>query len=271
MKASHPLRCLIGFMIICQASAAEAQEVNSMPVNPMPATLPAETTVTHPGFEYPVDGIMGAPGHIDCIGLEYRFLPQITAKHVTGDGVGYQFNYTSLELMVPYRLTDKADLGFLDIRGLINGDGRLAANLGGGYRCYCANINSVVGVNAYYDFRDTDFGSYDQLGFGFESLGRWVDFRTNFYFPIGTDETLLEEFTQVMDFGRVVDQVQIVRKALTARCRDRGSHLAADRSQGLHWRLLLRRRFFRRRLGSERPVGGSPARFPRAWRASHAR
>jgi hypothetical protein len=41
-----------------------------------------------------------------------------------------------------------------------------------------------LGVNAYYDNRDTGAATFEQFGGGFESLGRLFDVRGNFYLPL---------------------------------------------------------------------------------------
>ncbi len=51
----------------------------------------------------------------------------------------------------------------------------------------------VLGANLYGDFRWTEHDHrYEQVGFGFEVLSRWVDARGNYYYPL-TDETVLDE------------------------------------------------------------------------------
>ena len=62
-------------------------------------------------------------------------------------------------------------------------DGRVASNVGIGLRRqFC---DAIMGVNAYYDFRDTRLADYHQLGVGGELFTPYLDLRVNGYYPIG--------------------------------------------------------------------------------------
>ena len=71
---------------------------------------------------------------------------------------------------------------FLDLRGHVFNDGKIATNVGLGIRQIAQE--RVYGFNAYYDYRNTKRLHYNQVGFGLETLGKHWDFRINAYFPI---------------------------------------------------------------------------------------
>ncbi|MFS8562812.1 MAG: inverse autotransporter beta domain-containing protein [Rhabdochlamydiaceae bacterium] len=113
-------------------------------------------------------------------------LNRISIRHIESKGIGYNKGYTTLEgFFVPLSSLNNRWVPFLDLRGHIFNDGKPAANGGIGLRY----IDSRVwGGNVYYDYRKTSERNYNQVSFGFESLGRYLDYRINGYFPVGKDK-----------------------------------------------------------------------------------
>lgn len=110
---------------------------------------------------------------------------RVTARHIEANGIGYGEGYTTLEgFFSPIHPwgEDEEWVPFADLRGHAFNDGRLAANAGLGIR-YINNY--VYGFNAYYDYRDTHRGHYNQFSAGLEALGQIWDFRINGYLPVG--------------------------------------------------------------------------------------
>ncbi len=114
---------------------------------------------------------------------------QIEARYDSLKGIGYDKGYTTLSafLKVPYN-SNKNGFPFLDLRGHVFDDGKLAANIGLGWRYL--NKGRIFGINGYYDYRNTEELHYQQGGFGFETLGSVWDFRINGYIPFGTQEVI---------------------------------------------------------------------------------
>ncbi|MBU1693563.1 MAG: inverse autotransporter beta domain-containing protein, partial [Verrucomicrobia bacterium] len=56
-------------------------------------------------------------------------------------------------------------------------------NVGLGYRHLFPKRQVILGVNGYYDYRDTGHSTYDQWGAGLELLSQWLDARANVYKP----------------------------------------------------------------------------------------
>lgn len=107
-----------------------------------------------------------------------------TVRHIESRGIGYNQGYTTLDAFFsPIKPFGDAWVPFLDLRGHLFNNGRPAANAGIGVRYL--TCSRVWGSNAYYDYRRTNRQHYNQVGVGFESLGKVWDFRINGYLPVG--------------------------------------------------------------------------------------
>lgn len=114
---------------------------------------------------------------------------RVGARHIESKGVGYGQGYTTVEgfFSTPKSL-DSCLVPFIDLRGHVFNNGKLAANAGLGLRL----VNSRVwGINSYYDYRKTERYHYNQVSVGLESLGKLWDFRINGYLPVGKKESSL--------------------------------------------------------------------------------
>ena len=60
-------------------------------------------------------------------------------------------------------------------------------NFGLGYRGLLSGDKLILGVNAFFDTMHSEHNNqFSQIGFGVEALSQWVDFRANYYSPVGT-------------------------------------------------------------------------------------
>lgn len=108
---------------------------------------------------------------------------RIELRHIENKGVGYNTGYTTLEAFLAPSGNRWHVTPFLDLRGHVFDNGKFASNAGIGLRLL-SNCR-VYGFNAYYDYRNTKEQHYNQVSFGFETMGvRW-DFRLNGYLPVG--------------------------------------------------------------------------------------
>jgi len=106
---------------------------------------------------------------------------RVAARHIEAGGVGYNKGYTTLEAFIA---TDRwRVMPFLDLRGHVFNDGKMAANAGLGARSIWGC--RAYGISAYYDYRNTHHRSYNQVSLGLESLGKLWDVRVNGYLPVG--------------------------------------------------------------------------------------
>lgn len=118
----------------------------------------------------------------ECCKTDYSAV--LSIKHREPGGIGYPRGYTSLDLFYTPSITENL-YGFFDLRGHIFNDGKWAANAGIGAR-YLSSCSDVInGLNLYWDFRDTNRGSYQQIGVGYELLFPCFDFDFNGHIPIG--------------------------------------------------------------------------------------
>lgn len=109
---------------------------------------------------------------------------RITARHIEEGGIGYTQGYTTLEGFISCSDPSKNNwLPFLDLRGHVFNNGKMAANAGLGIRYL--NSNRIWGMSGYYDYRDTYRSHYNQVSLGIETLGIVWDFRMNGYLPVG--------------------------------------------------------------------------------------
>lgn len=120
-------------------------------------------------------------------GTSFLLPKRITLSHNDGSRDKKRTDYSTLALLFAseYRLGHFMPL--VDIRGHRFDNDRYAANVGVGGR-YVPDPDSfceLLGVNAYYDYRQGSKGNYHQLGVGLEILGKRWDFRANGYIPVG--------------------------------------------------------------------------------------
>ena len=113
-----------------------------------------------------------------------------------GDGLGYEQSYQRLNARIPYHIIPNTNVLIGDISASITNNGDPLGNVGLIYRNYDSSRNRIFGVNGYFDY-DQGYGNGDwyQAGAGFESLGKYLDFRMNGYFAVGNDSQLLSSST----------------------------------------------------------------------------
>src|SRR5689334_4156318 len=104
-------------------------------------------------------------------------------RHIESGGIGYQQGYTTLEAFFAADPSHWKFTPFLDARGHVFDNGKWAANAGIGLRTLWAD--RAYGINAYYDYRNTERFHSNQVSMGLETLGARWDFRINGYLPIG--------------------------------------------------------------------------------------
>ncbi len=109
---------------------------------------------------------------------------RIAARHIENKGFGYNTGYTTLEAFLAAPTSWWNPMPFLDLRGHVFDNGTWAANFGMGVRSML--WERIFGGYAYYDYRSTHHQNpYNQISFGFETLGTSWDVRVNGYVPVG--------------------------------------------------------------------------------------
>lgn len=110
-------------------------------------------------------------------------------RHTEANGVGYKDGYTTAEW---FGILDHNSyfMPFLDLRGHVFNNGKLAGNIGLGERTIIPSINHAFGLYCYYDIRQEDHGlTVHQISPGIELLGKRMEYRMNGYFPVGRTES----------------------------------------------------------------------------------
>ncbi|MEZ6033072.1 MAG: hypothetical protein R3C17_08280 [Planctomycetaceae bacterium] len=107
-------------------------------------------------------------------------------------GLGYDDGYQRFNARIPYHIIPNTNVLIGDISASVTNNGDPLANVGLVYRNYDAARNRIFGWNVFGDY-DQGYGNGDwyQVGAGFESLGKYLDFRLNGYQVVGDDSMLL--------------------------------------------------------------------------------
>jgi hypothetical protein len=86
--------------------------------------------------------------------------------------------------LFPYYFAEES-LFFGDLRFFPTTNLTLGGNAGLGYRYYSEGLDRVFGASAWYDGDNTRNVLFSQAGLSLESYSQNLDFRTNFYLPVG--------------------------------------------------------------------------------------
>jgi hypothetical protein len=110
----------------------------------------------------------------------------VGVKHTESKGVGYKDGYTTIEGFGIWD-ANPSFMPFIDLRGHIFNDGKVAANAGIGGRTVIPSIDHIFGLYVYYDTRQSVKGlKVNQLGPGVEILGKRMEGRINATFPLAS-------------------------------------------------------------------------------------
>jgi hypothetical protein len=174
-KDNHPIE-LPPIPEFSPSKKTKSAEPAPMPIPVRPAMVPTPAAV--PPAATPVPAVASAQFY------DAEIDPRYTVRRDFGNGVGYPAGFTYLEAFVPVWQDPGESLAFLNAR-IVNYDDTSfwETQVGGGYRTIVDG--SVLGINGFYDGRNTNNNFYHQLGFGLELLREKWEFRSNFYFPIG--------------------------------------------------------------------------------------
>ncbi|NCA82236.1 MAG: hypothetical protein EOM72_05770 [Opitutae bacterium] len=141
------------FSFLLSAHAARTQSKPKAPESSPPATVEADSS-SWPAAE-----------------LTFGFQTRDSETEGLGD------------LLIPVWNPGNVGLLFVNPRTSFTDHDAEEVNFGLGYRQLLPKQKIILGANAYYDYRDTGYSSYDQWGVGFELLSSWVDARVNYYDP----------------------------------------------------------------------------------------
>lgn len=107
---------------------------------------------------------------------------QVEFGYNTGRYISIDEDYSEVGIFAPLFSTNSYST-FLDAHGYRFNDGKWAASIGGGVRKNLSE-SSVLGFNAYYDYRRGESKhNFNQIGLGAEWLNSCWDMRVNAYLP----------------------------------------------------------------------------------------
>lgn len=113
---------------------------------------------------------------------------------------------TYIDNLIPI-LGTKDIIFFVDYKSVMGAKGSNEENVGISLRDLLFDEKLILGGNFFYDTRYTESHvRHHQLAFGIEGLTKWVDFRSNFYFPISGKQLLPGETTFVFRSRSLVEQ-----------------------------------------------------------------
>ena len=156
--------------------------------------IPSELAPGPMAASYGVAGQMAPQVDLGSLVGYQPFGPQVTFDANLDDGLAYSGNYYRVGAMIPMHLVTNQDILFLDVSGSVTEEGDGLFNLGGGRRVYSQEYDRVFGVNGYFDLGSgrTNQDIY-RAGVGFESLGKYLDFRANGYIIVGDESFLVSD------------------------------------------------------------------------------
>lgn len=105
-----------------------------------------------------------------------------------GDGRSYENGYQSIKDFIIFNHPKFGAYSFLDIRVHRLDKGKIASNIGVGWRSLSIGIWDIIGLSLYYDLRHFSNKNLNQMGLSFEFLGPKLDLRINGYLPFGASK-----------------------------------------------------------------------------------
>lgn len=170
--------------------------------NPGVATVQSPPVMQAPPGPYPQPGnyapyferSMGATAVVPGVGYQpvEPFGPIMMFESNIDNGLGYGKGYQRFNARVPYHIVPNTTVLLGDVSASVTFDGNPVFNGGAVYRNYDSLRNRVFGWNGFFDY-DEGYGNGDwtRVSGGFESLGKYIDFRGNAYFVLGADSALI--------------------------------------------------------------------------------
>ncbi len=125
------------------------------------------------------------------------FGPILSFDSTFGSGLGFEEGSHRLNARLPYHVLPNTTVMMADLAAAVTNDGRPVYNYGLVYRNYDSARNRIFGWNVFGDY-DEGLGNTEwyRMTAGFESLGKYIDWRANGYFMMGDDSLLLNDSLQ---------------------------------------------------------------------------
>ncbi len=158
----------------------------------------------------------------------------VGVRHSEANGVGYEVGYTTVEGFGIYHC-NPCFMPFLDVRGHVFNNGKLAGNVGIGERTILSPIDHIFGLYCYYDVRqDQHHLTVNQISPGIELLGKRMEYRMNGYFPVGKHKSSHYGFEFDRFIGNQIRLKSKQRSALTGGDAEIGAHITQSTCYDLY-------------------------------------
>lgn len=104
------------------------------------------------------------------------------------NGIGYRNGFSNLGWFQPMQLSDDSTF-FGQGQFFVTDNGQVGGNVGGGFRHYDPERNSLIGAYGFFDFdQSVHWNRYNQFSIGFEYRSTRFDFLANGYFPFSQSQ-----------------------------------------------------------------------------------
>lgn len=140
---------------------------------PLPHAIPFITALTAPSTT--------AQPHWNKAPIPKR----LSVAQLLGHSLGNNPGYSSLDLFMAPDYPAFSIMPFLQLTGLYLTDNTYAASIGIGGRRLSDSSVPLVGLNAFYDYRQGEYGPFHQLSLGIELTSTRWGLSFNGYMPIG--------------------------------------------------------------------------------------
>ena len=122
------------------------------------------------------------------------FGPVLMFETNVDNGLGFDEAYHRANVRLPHHVVPGCSVLIGDLSASLTNSGGDLYNFGLIWRNYDAMRNRVFGWNVYGDIDDGRGNSqWNRIGFGMESLGKYIDFRANGYYVTGDDSVVLND------------------------------------------------------------------------------
>ncbi|MEZ6128868.1 MAG: inverse autotransporter beta domain-containing protein [Planctomycetaceae bacterium] len=122
------------------------------------------------------------------------FGPMLMFETNFDEGLGYDTAYHRANVRLPWHAVPGSSVLIGDLSASMSNNGNDVYSFGAVWRNFDVSRNRIFGWNAFYDM-DDGRGNVDwkRIGFGVESLGKYLDIRGNGYYVAGEDSFLLND------------------------------------------------------------------------------
>ena len=133
---------------------------------------------------------------LDYLDVWSTYNPRLSVLYQSGDGVGYDEGFWSVQSFVPLAHCSDERLLFVDLHALFDENGALGGNFGLGHRVYSKALRVTVGGYVYYDYRSTGVNQFQQISPGLDVFGDGWELHANGYLPTieNTRQALPDQF-----------------------------------------------------------------------------